>query len=321
MRGGMRTGAGRPSKRWQTHQLPRVDIRELIREERLGPGASMRKVGISTVPIEWEPCRFGGSRPWFLCPCCGNRRAVLYVVHDVAMCVRCGRISYSTQALSKFDRSWHRTRKIEARLGCADSQCMLPTKPKGMHWDTFSRLFLALRHEQALRNRIILGWAKPFFRDQEMGLRKIISGGQTGADRAALDAALDVGFPCGGWCPEGRLAEDGPLEDGYPLEVLPGAGYRQRTIRNLTDADGTVIFYFGRIAGGTKLTLDKCIQHQRPHLLIDGQETSSARAVEVLANYIEARGIKVLNVAGPRESSEPGIYQYTFAVMRELLAL
>lgn len=153
-----------------------------------------------------------------------------------------------------------------------------------------------------------------------MALEKIISGGQTGADRGALDAALEVGFPCGGWCPEGRLAEDGPLDARYPLEVLTGAGHRKRTIRNLTDADGTAIFHFGEIVGGTKLTLDKCIPLQRPYLLIDGLETSTARAVELVMLFIEVNQVQVLNVAGPRESGEPGIYQYTVAVMRSLIA-
>ena len=154
----------------------------------------------------------------------------------------------------------------------------------------------------------------------ETVLQKLISGGQTGADRAALDAALALGFPCGGWCPEGRLAEDGPLKAGYPLEVLLGAGYRKRTIRNLTDADGTAIFHFGAITGGTKLTLDKSIQLDRPHVLIDGQKTSRPRAVEMVVSFIDEHGIKVLNVAGPRESGAPGMYQYVLSVMRSVLA-
>jgi hypothetical protein len=88
-----------------------------------------------------------------------------------------------------------------------------------------------------------------------MGLRRIVSGGQTGADRAALDAALEANFPCGGWCPEGRLAEDGPLSPLYPLRELPGAGYRQRTIKNIESSDGTAFCYFTQPVGGTELTL------------------------------------------------------------------
>ncbi|MDH3584808.1 MAG: putative molybdenum carrier protein, partial [Phycisphaerae bacterium] len=74
---------------------------------------------------------------------------------------------------------------------------------------------------------------------------KIVSGGQTGADRAALDAALACGQPCGGWCPQDRAAEDGPIDPRYPLKELPGGGYRQRTHRNVIDSDGTVVLSFG----------------------------------------------------------------------------
>jgi hypothetical protein len=98
-----------------------------------------------------------------------------------------------------------------------------------------------------------------------MTLSKIVSGGQTGVDRGALDAALRVGFPCGGWCPQDRKAEDGPIPDRYPLVVLPGAGYRQRTLKNVKDSDGTVIIYANTLSGGTKLTRDFC-QRERSGL-------------------------------------------------------
>jgi len=78
---------------------------------------------------------------------------------------------------------------------------------------------------------------------------KIVSGGQTGADRAALDAALEAGIPCGGWCPHDRAAEDGPIDARYPLTPAAGAGYRQRTRMNVCDSDGTVIFSFGALSG------------------------------------------------------------------------
>ena len=85
----------------------------------------------------------------------------------------------------------------------------------------------------------------------------IISGGQTGVDRGALDAALAMGTPCGGWCPEGRMADDGIIADKYPLQELAGAGYRQRTRQNVADSDATLIIYFDFIAPkrGTELTL------------------------------------------------------------------
>ena len=87
---------------------------------------------------------------------------------------------------------------------------------------------------------------------------KIISGGQTGVDRAALDAALSLGVPTGGWCPEGRLDECGIIPPHYPLQELPGGGYMERTARNVSDADGTAIFHPGSLQGGTKATADFC---------------------------------------------------------------
>jgi hypothetical protein len=84
---------------------------------------------------------------------------------------------------------------------------------------------------------------------------KILSGGQTGVDRGALNAALEQGAPCGGWCPEGRLAEDGMIPDRYPVQELKAGGYRQRTLQNILDGDGTLIIYFGRPSGGVEETL------------------------------------------------------------------
>ena len=153
-----------------------------------------------------------------------------------------------------------------------------------------------------------------------MKLRRIISGGQTGADRGALDAALEAGFPCGGWCPEGRKAEDGPIPERYPLEVLPGAGYRRRTIQNILDSDGTAIFYFGEVQGGTALTLAQCLKLQRPHQLIDASEVGPARAAEILQALIECHQIEVLNVAGPGETRTLGTYAFVHAAITELLS-
>ncbi|WPL15975.1 Putative molybdenum carrier [Thiorhodovibrio winogradskyi] len=150
-------------------------------------------------------------------------------------------------------------------------------------------------------------------------LHKIVSGGQTGVDRAALDVALALGVNAGGWCPDGRLAEDGRIPGRYPVIPLPGAGYRQRTKRNVADSDGTVIIYFGSPSGGTEQTLLCSIQMQKPYLLIDATELSVARASDKLARFIREVGIGVLNVAGPRASGAPEAYSYTYRLLESLL--
>ncbi|NIO41939.1 MAG: hypothetical protein GTO41_18270, partial [Burkholderiales bacterium] len=99
---------------------------------------------------------------------------------------------------------------------------------------------------------------------------KVVTGGQTGVDRGALDAALELNIQCGGWCPEGRLAEDGPIPEIYPLQELAGGDYRDRTRKNVVDSDGSAIIYFGEIEGGTESTLDDCVQLAKPYQLIDG---------------------------------------------------
>ena len=151
-----------------------------------------------------------------------------------------------------------------------------------------------------------------------MTLQTIISGGQTGADRGALDAALKAGFPCRGWCPEGRKAEDGPIDPRYPVEVLPGAGYRKRTIRNIQDSDGTVIFCPGEPVGGSALTFAECKRLGKPCLVIDTSQYTPTRAAEVLEETLQQHAIQVLNVAGSSERRNPGIQTYvreTFGVL------
>jgi hypothetical protein len=150
-------------------------------------------------------------------------------------------------------------------------------------------------------------------------LEKIISGGQTGVDRAALDAALEAHFPCGGWCPAARQAEDGRIPDHYPLVELPGAGYQERTLKNIMDAQGTAIVYFGDLEGGTAVTAYFCMKKGKPYKLIDGEEISVERAVVLLSDFIEEKAIRVLNVAGPRASRNPLAYGYTRAVVEGVL--
>lgn len=140
---------------------------------------------------------------------------------------------------------------------------------------------------------------------------KIVSGGQTGVDRAALDAALKFNVDCGGWCPEGRKAEDGIIPPHYPLTELTGADYKERTLQNVIDSDGTVIIYFDTISGGTEQTLRFCLQQDKPYLPIDATKLSPARSAERIRYFVANNDIKTVNIAGPRASGEPIAYTYT----------
>lgn len=137
-------------------------------------------------------------------------------------------------------------------------------------------------------------------------LRRIVSGGQTGADRGALDAALRSGFACGGWCPRGRKAEDGPIPERYPLTEMDSAAYIARTRRNVEESDGTLILAHGTPTGGTRATLAHARRTGRPVLVIDLDDRDRA-VVEEIRVWIADAGIETLNVAGPRESGSPGI--------------
>lgn len=148
---------------------------------------------------------------------------------------------------------------------------------------------------------------------------KIVSGGQTGVDRAALDAALELGVLASGWCPAGRLAEDGVIPTKYPLVELPDGGYRERTVQNVIDSDGTAIIYFGQPHGGTALTLSLCMEHKRPYLLIDGERNAPEQAAHKLFAFIQENGIGTLNVAGPRQSGDSRAYPYAREVISALL--
>ncbi|HXF67058.1 MAG TPA: putative molybdenum carrier protein [Burkholderiales bacterium] len=152
-----------------------------------------------------------------------------------------------------------------------------------------------------------------------MALEKIISGGQTGVDRGALDAALEASFPCGGWCPQGRAAEDGAIPARYPLAELAGAGYAERTAANVRDSDGTAIIHHGALEGGTLQTRECCVALGKPHLLVDAARRDARRAGAEIATFVAGAGIRVLNVAGPRQSKWPGAHAYARAAIREAL--
>lgn len=146
----------------------------------------------------------------------------------------------------------------------------------------------------------------------------VISGGQTGVDRAALDAARACGLLCGGWCPRGRKAEDGRIDPGYPLVETPDGDYSQRTEWNVRDSDGTLVLTRGRPKGGTAFTLAVARRLGRPLLLVDLAQVPSPDAAR---HWLEAEKIAVLNVAGPRESQHPGIGQEARAFLERLLCL
>ncbi|MBI2320043.1 MAG: putative molybdenum carrier protein [Betaproteobacteria bacterium] len=152
-----------------------------------------------------------------------------------------------------------------------------------------------------------------------MALCKIVSGGQTGVDRGALDAALALNFPCGGWCPEGRRAEDGAIPERYPVDELPGGGYRQRTERNVIDSDATLVLFLRELSGGTLETVRFCATHAKPVLTLDAGTTAPLQAACQAQAFIARHGIAVLNVAGPRESGWIGARQYAAQVIAELI--
>jgi hypothetical protein len=134
----------------------------------------------------------------------------------------------------------------------------------------------------------------------------VVSGGQTGVDRAALDAARAIGLPTGGWCPRGRLAEDGVVPSEYPLRETPREDYAERTEWNVRDADATLVLTRGRPSPGTALTIDLARRLERRLLTLDLRDRPDPAAV---AAFVREGEIAVLNVAGPRESQSPGIGQ------------
>lgn len=136
-------------------------------------------------------------------------------------------------------------------------------------------------------------------------------------DRAALDAALEAGLACGGWCPRGRRAEDGPIPARYPLDETPSAEVAQRTAWNVRDSDATLILARGPLRGGTALTARCAAERGRPCRVSDldaGVDPSG------LLRWLRDHAVRVLNVAGPRESEAPGIHAQALAALRALLA-
>lgn len=165
-----------------------------------------------------------------------------------------------------------------------------------------------------------------------MPILRVVSGGQTGADRGGIDAALYCNVPHSGWCPRGRKAEDGRIPDRYQLQETHSSDYLVRTEANVRDSDATVVFTWGRVSGGSLRTLEFAHAHEKPWIQVDLNSTSREKAVKLITDWLEGRGDYdhdeyqaqppancVLNVAGSRESNADGIQDLVAAVMIDVL--
>lgn len=144
----------------------------------------------------------------------------------------------------------------------------------------------------------------------------IISGGQTGVDRAALDTARKLDIPQAGWCPRGRRAEDGPIYAEYRLQETDSEEYKVRTERNVRDSDATLVLNLGRLEGGTAMTVKFAHQYGKPCRVVDMQHPDLPGAIH---DWLDKHDVKRLNVAGPRESKRPGIYQLACDYLMQIL--
>ena len=133
---------------------------------------------------------------------------------------------------------------------------------------------------------------------ESCSIQKIVSGGQTGVDRAALDVAMKSGIPCGGWCPRGRRAADGVIDPKYPLQESQHEDYSERTRLNVQDSDATLILNIGELGGGTAYTVEMARQYHKPYLVIALDESPEPQAV---IEWLKQTRVDVLNVAGPRD--------------------
>jgi hypothetical protein len=149
-----------------------------------------------------------------------------------------------------------------------------------------------------------------------MSIEKIVSGGQTGVDRAALDAAIKSGLQHGGWCPAGRRAEDGVIPDCYELSETNSSDYYERTVDNVLDSDATIICLYGNKVGfGTKLTYNVCQKHQKDVFFVNICDKESVNKILL---WIKDKNPRVLNVAGNRESQSVGAYEAAFKILLQV---
>lgn len=149
-------------------------------------------------------------------------------------------------------------------------------------------------------------------------LRKIISGGQTGADQAALDAAIKLNIPHGGWVTKGRATEKGPLPDKYNLTEMPSSSYALRTEQNVIDSNGTLIVSHGSLSEGSDYTRKMALKHHRPWLHIDLNKTPAFKAATLILSWLKENGVEILNVAGPRASKDDHIYRAVFKLIESV---
>ncbi len=154
-----------------------------------------------------------------------------------------------------------------------------------------------------------------------MIIKKIISGAQTGADRAALDFAINNDISHGGWVPKGRKAEDGVIPDHYEVKEAPTSEYSRRTELNVIDSDGTLILTHGELSGGSALTENLAEKHQKPCLHINLNHKPEFQATVDITHWISTNGIEVLNVAGSRASHDSKIYASTLSILETVLYL
>jgi hypothetical protein len=150
-------------------------------------------------------------------------------------------------------------------------------------------------------------------------IKKIISGGQTGADQAGLDVAIELGIPHGGWIPKGRKTEEGILPGNYKLSEMNSTSYPKRTEKNVLESEGTVIFTTGSLAGGSALTRKLANKHERPVLHVNFTKMTGKETATTVSAWIESHSIEVLNVAGSRASKNQNIYQNTKNVLKQAI--
>ena len=155
---------------------------------------------------------------------------------------------------------------------------------------------------------------------QRPKVERIVSGGQTGADRGALDAAIEVGIPHGGYCPRGRIAEDGRISDRYQLTETASESYEERTGLNVIESDATLILTHGALTGGSRLTKELAEGAGRPTLHLDLSRLSAEEAAVKVREWLSRHQVSVLNVAGSRESLSPGLCAAVKQLLRRVFS-